>query len=184
MKQKRKRNKKWITWLILLLLAVGASAVCYFVWDAYFRDKTIDVQKTEEVESKKNEMKKPDEKDNNNEIVEETKEEKKVEQYDGDDPNGADSLSGVVTYAGVNGNNLIIRVNIDQYLSGGQCNLSIVRDGSTLYSSTASIVNNASTATCEGFDVPVFELGSGEVTVLINLTSGDRNGTIRGGASI
>lgn len=184
MTKKRKKNKKWVSWLVLFLLLVVASIMCYFVWDAYFRDKTTDAPETEEVETKKNEIKQSDEEEEDNKVVEEIKEEKKVEQYDGDDPNNANSLSGVVTYAGVNGGNLMIRVNIDQYLSSGQCKLSLIRNGTAIYNSTVSIVNSASTATCEGFDVPVSELGGGGVTILINIVSGERNGSIQGEVSI
>ena len=40
MAQRRKRSKKWISWLIILALLIGAGVVCYLVWDSYFRDKT------------------------------------------------------------------------------------------------------------------------------------------------
>ena len=39
----------------------------------------------------------------------------KYDEYAGEDPNEREDLTGVVTYAGVNGNNLMIRVNIDQH---------------------------------------------------------------------
>ena len=40
MVKRRKRSKKWISWLIILVLLIGAGVVCYMVWNSYFRDKT------------------------------------------------------------------------------------------------------------------------------------------------
>ena len=111
-------------------------------------------------------------------------EEKKVPQYDGENPNENNDLSGVVTYAGVNGSTLMIRVNIDQYLNSGVCELALKRGGATIYNSTANIVSSASTATCEGFDVPVNGLGGGNVEINIKLKAGDKGGVINGEVNI
>ena len=185
MTKKRRRNKKWISWLIWLILFVVGAVVCYLVWDSYFREKSTNTQNTEEVEeSKKENVEMPEKKEEEKQIVDDKKEEKKVEQYDGEDPNDAEALSGVVTYAGVNGEKLMIRVNIDQYLGGGQCKLELMKDGITVYNNMANIVGGASTATCEGFDVPVSEIGRGALEIVINVSSGDRSGIIRGEMSI
>ena len=105
---------------------------------------------------------------------------KKVEQYEGEDPNTQNDLSGVVTYAAVSNGILAIRANIDQYLEEGKCELILKRNDATIYSSIANIINSASTATCEGFDVPVEGLGGGKVDIIINLSAGERSGSIRG----
>lgn len=175
-KQKRKRSKKWVSWVILLVLLIGAGVVVYLVWDNYFNDKKDkDTQETVQI-SEKNE----EEKSGGGDVVEK----KKVEQYEGDDPNNAETLSGVVTYAGVNDGVLMVRVNIDQYLDSGECGLTLVRGGATIYNSIANIVGNVSTATCEGFDVPVGGLGGGETDININVKSGERSGVIHGKVSL
>ena len=151
----------------------------YLVWDSYFKDKDDEASEpeSEQVEGL-------DEGDDVEEGEVELVEKQKVEQYEGDDPNEAEVLSGVVTYAGVNGSNLMVRVNIDQYLDSGECELSIMRNGAALYSDVASVVGNVSTATCEGFDVPVSELGNGTIDIIINVQSGDKVGTISGEANL
>ena len=111
---------------------------------------------------------------------EETIEKKKVEQYEGEDPNSRNDLSGVVTYADKVDDDLMIRVNIDQYLESGKCELILKRDDVTIHSSIANIIDNASTATCEGFDIPASGLGGGKVDIIINLSAGERSGSIRG----
>ena len=180
MAKRRKRSKKWISWLIIVALLIGAGVVCYMVWDSYFRDKSepeaSETSGTTEVEEQKN--------NTEMDLASEEPEKKKVEQYDGDDPNNAQDLSGVVTYAGVNNGVLMIRVNIDQYLDSGKCELTLTRGGATIYSSIASIIGSASTSTCEGFDVAVGELGGGNVEIIIKLESNGRVGSIHGEASI
>lgn len=180
MAKRRKRNKKWISWLIILVLLIGAGVVCYMVWDSYFRDKS------EPETSETSDDIEGEEQENNTEIelTSEEPEKKKVEQYDGEDPNLADDLSGVVTYAGVNNGVLMIRVNIDQYLDSGKCELTLNRGGATIHSSIASIIGSASTSTCEGFDVAVGELGGGNVEINIKLESNGRVGSIHGEANI
>lgn len=179
MAKKHKKQKKWIFRLIVLVLFVTAAVVVYLVWDAYFKDK-----KSNEDSGQSNEQ---------TEIVEEVSEpvktgeiveKPKVVQYDGEDPNALEELSGVVTYAGVAGENLMVRVNIDQYLEEGECELVLMRNGTTVYNSTARIIGNVATATCEGFDVPISYLGSGAMEVMVNLNSDGKSGVIQGRADI
>ena len=109
------------------MLLVAAGAICYFVWDGYFREKPEEPQAsgTAVVEEDKQEEQ------GGSEEKEETPtiEKEEIPQYDGEDPNMAEELSGALTYVGVSGNNLLIRVNIDQYLSSGTCRLELNRGG-------------------------------------------------------
>ena len=81
-KKRTRKSRKWISRLFFLLLIVAACVLCYFVWDAYFRDKSPKgddlKQQDSSVETKtddKKEEDKPEQKD----------EKEKVPQYDGDD---------------------------------------------------------------------------------------------------
>lgn len=178
---KRKRNKKWISWMVVLLLLVMAITVSYLLLNNYFSDEKKDDHETELIDVERVEKTEigEDQNDDDNNI-----EKKKVEQYDGDDPNNSSELSGVVTYASVQNGKLMIRVNIDQYLADGKCELTLKRGGATIYSSIANIAVGASTATCEGFDVPVADLEGGKVDIVINLNADSRTGVIRGEANI
>lgn len=182
-KGRKRKSKKWINGIIFLVLIVAAGVMCYFVWDAYFRDKTekpgdggSEVQVAgDDKEDKKEEI----------EVKSDGSTEKpKVEQYDGDDPNTLTGLTGVLTYAGVSNGYLRLRVNIDQYLSSGTCILVLSRNGNQIYSDYTNIVDSASTSTCEGFDVLASELGTGGLQIKITLASGDKNGVITGEATI
>lgn len=178
MAQRRRRNKKWIGRMMFFILLVGACVICYLVWDNYLNKKEDDV-----IDLTVNEVEQKD--DNESEenvapIVMDEDNGKKVTQYEGNDPNTSDSLSGVITYAGAQNEKLIIRVNIDQFLENGKCVLRLKKNGVDVYEETTSIVSSASTATCEGFDVSTNEIEKGRMEIIIDVNSGDKAGLIRG----
>ena len=182
--KRRWRNKRKNIWIVVLVLLVIAAVVAFVIARGSQNDNGEEGEATDSASEE--EVKTSEEKKENQTVnqPEEIIEKKKVEQYEGEDPNIRNDLSGVVTYADLNGNNLAIRVNIDQYLEEGKCELILERNGARIYSSIAEIIDNASTATCEGFDVPVEGLGGGMVDIIINLSAGDRFGQIRGEANI
>ena len=178
---RRKRSKKWISWLIILALLIAAGVVCYFVWDNYFNDKKQDNDiKTETSEQIKEEKKSEEA------TINEGNEEdgQKVKQYEGENPNKASELSGVITYAGVVDGKVMIRVNIDQYLEEGRCTLNILNGSEVVYENTTNIMGSATTSTCEGFDLSASALSSGAYKVLIKIETNDKNGTIEGSLNI
>ena len=190
MARRRRRQRRLVTTIGFLFLILLAGLVCYLVWDSYFRDKTNEGEseesKTEQViedKTKKEEGSKeqPEEEDKTEEEVEDEKEQP---SYDGENPNQSSALTGVITRAENMGEQVVIRVNIDQYLGEGECRLNMKEDDEAIYSDTANIVGSAATATCEGFDVPVAEIGNGNFVIEITVNSGDKTGIISGEVSI
>lgn len=178
MAKKHKKNKKWLTVVMFLVLFIAAAVIVFLVWDSYFKDKKGGGQELETGEQVEIEDigENSDELDNG-EIIEKPK----TEQYDGENPNEMEVLTGAITFARVSGDNLLIRNNIDQYLESGTCELFLSKEGEIIYNNVANIAGNVSTSTCEGFDVPVSELGgSGAITIKINLDSGEKTGIIWG----
>ncbi len=176
-KRRTRKSRKWISRLFFLLLIVAACVLCYFVWDAYFRDKSPkgdDPKQQDSLVETKTDDKKEEDK------TEQKDEKEKVPQYDGDDPNTAPGLTGAITYVGVSNGYLRIRVNIDQYLASGSCNVVLTRGDAQVYSDYANIVSSASTSTCEGFDIPTTSLGSGSAQIKVTFSSGDRSGAASG----
>ncbi len=180
MARRRKRSKKWISRLIFLILLVAAIVVCYFVWDAYFREKEspkIKEPETQIVEQEKEEPK--EEAKTEEEVIKD-----EVVQYDGENPNQNEVLTGVITYLGVSGSDLMVRVNIDQYLTSGSCEINIVKGSNVLYTELVPVVGSVATATCEGFNVPVAQLEGGKLQVTINVSADEKTGTISGEVEI
>ena len=175
---RKRKSKKWISRLFFLLLLIAAVVMCYFVWDAYFKDKGPKQPKPAEQSQTTEEgpEEKPKEKE---EETEEPEEKPKVPQYDGDDPNTANELTGAITYVGVTNGYLRIRINVDQYVTGG-CNIILTRGGTQIYSDYANLITSASTSTCEGFDIPTSDLGTGITGIRITISSGVKTGAITG----
>ena len=176
MANKQRKTKKWIYWILLLILLIIVMVVTFLVWNTQFkRDETGKVieEKREEIEVVEENTAKVE----GNEEDDETGG-KKITQYEGSDPNKAEELSGVITYAGLVGDNLMIRTSIDQFLGEGECVLTISQNGTTVYNEAAAIVAEASTSSCQGFDVPVAAIGNGAAQININLSSGGKTGTL------
>ena len=105
-------------------------------------------------------------------------------KYEGEDPNTSATLTGSITSTEVVDGTLYIYVNIDQYLSGGTCSLTM-KSGSLSYTDTAKLFADVSTSSCDGFAVPVSELsGAKNWNISIDLVSGDKSGVITGETSI
>ena len=182
MAKKQKKNKKWLCLWLWLLLVVAVGVVCYLVWEKYFKVEPRGEEGAETIVIEGGEDTIKSGSDGEDEAVEDKKDD--VVQYDGEDPNENSSLTGVVTYAAVSGDNLMIRVNIDQYLNNGECMLLLSTAGNIIYSNVAKVVSSAATATCEGFNVPVSLLESGQYNIVVEIDSGGKSGTIKGEVKI
>ncbi|MBQ9017723.1 PLDc_N domain-containing protein [Candidatus Saccharibacteria bacterium] len=185
MATRRKRSKKWIWWVVFVVLLIVAGVIVYFVWDGYFRDKgekrnsgAADVTAVEDA-SKEQEKEVVVTTDGASEEAMEKKAATDAKMRDGGSEVVGD-LTGVITYAGVLNGELVIRMNIDQYLSAGECSLALRNGGMNVYSATAEIVDSASTSTCAGFNVPIGNLPGGETQIVVYINSGDKMGEITG----
>lgn len=95
------------------------------------------------------------------------------------------SLDGVINFKSVADDMLTIRATINQSISAGTCSLTLTRNtDKKQVLKSAEIVQNPSSATCKGFDVPVSELGSGKWDIVIEVTSGNKTGKINGEITI
>ncbi len=178
--QRRRNYRKYVWWgagLVLVLLVVG---IVIGMNSSNGADNPGDNSEVVEQKDESNQ----DEKTEQERKDEEVANQQKVKQYEGEDPNQAEELSGVVTYAGVSDDVLMIRTSIDQYLTEGSCNLTLVRGSDIIYGDTTNIVGDVSTASCEGFDVPVAVLGEGDIKILIVLNADGRVGSISGEVNI
>lgn len=104
-------------------------------------------------------------------------------QYEGSNINSSANLTGVISDKSVTGDMLILRTTINQFLSSGSCELTLA-NGTKTISRSSGIIQNPSSSSCEGFDIPVTELGSGTWNVEIKVTSGDRTGLLKDSVNI
>lgn len=78
-----------------------------------------------------------------------------------------DSVQMDITAANVNAESLQVRVLIQAVWSSGVCTLTLT-NGNSSVTKQASVQALASSATCQGFDVPMAELSSGTWTVRVS----------------
>ena len=110
---------------------------------------------------------------------------KTPQPYESSDKTENPSLDGVINFKSVVNDMLTIRVTINQSISSGTCSLTLTRttDKKQVLKS-AEIVQNPSSTTCKGFDVPISELGSGTWSIVIEIVDGDKTGNISGEVTI
>jgi len=105
-------------------------------------------------------------------------------QYDkanSDDSKSSSSpeLNAVINYKKVTNGALSLRVTIDKRLDTGSCELVATRQSDAKrVSKVADIVPNPSSSSCEGFDVPASELGTGTWSLKVTITSGELKSTL------
>ncbi|MBR2767267.1 hypothetical protein IKD67_04280 [Candidatus Saccharibacteria bacterium] len=180
---RRRNNRKWIIGGVILALLIVVGVGTAIIWNNEHQE-TEQNNETEKTEDKKKDDTERHDGETEEEYSERMAEQKRIKQYEGEDPNKAEELTGVITYAGINEGVLMIRVNVDQFLSEGNCALSLMRNGDVIYSVDAKIIAEVSTSTCDGFSVPISGLGSGATDIVIKLSAGGKTGTIRGEVDI
>jgi uncharacterized protein YpmS len=103
--------------------------------------------------------------------------------YEGEDTNNSISLTGVVNYKSVINDSLLLRTTINQILNSGTCDLTL-SNGQKTVTRSSSIVQNPSSSSCEGFDIPISELGSGTWSIEIKLTGEEKTGILTDSVSL
>lgn len=176
----RKNKKKLMITTLVVLALVVAGLLWYF---AFFTSRSADggkesVASTKETDTKSqgdnSDDKSSDTSTNTkNQSVSHEAEKDLPQLYEGENASSSSSLSGAITSKSVTEDTLIIRSTINQLVSG-TCTLTMTSGGKTV-TKTAEVIQNPSTSSCAGFDVPVSELGSGQWSIDIKVTSGDKS---------
>ncbi len=174
--RRRRTNRVWII-IALVVLALVVGGVTFFLLNHRPTTETDEAESVVEVDSAVDETtdeatSTTDEEDNFNEVP----------QYEGENPNHLDVLTGSLIHAEPDGSDLVIRVNIDQALNSGTCTLNMTADNGGVYTAEAVIfMSGAVTSSCEGFNVPLASLATSNSWIInIALSSGGKTGTIVG----
>lgn len=197
---RRHREHKLIWILVFLALIVTAAIILINLFKPIdFVDKPEDVNKSDDTTSEdiksekvkgttsvKNPSDKPEDDETETEATSSTASDGTPLTNEGGNPNSSATLTGAITYSDVSEGTLLIRTNIDQYLTSGTCDLKMVSTTipGVSYTATVGLVPSVSSSTCDGFDYPVAELRSGNYTITIDLKSGEKTGTLTGSVSL
>ena len=187
--QKKKQSKKRIIIISIAILALVGIATGIYLFFIKDNDTQQETAKTENDNQKNKERSASDsgtaeqsEIDSSEEAPVIREEEKEIAPpYEGDNPNSSSSLSGAITYSATSGDMLILRTTINQVVVSGNCTATLT-NGSKTVTKSSSIAQNPSSSTCEGFDIPLAELGSGNWNISIEARDNNNRSTILTGS--
>jgi hypothetical protein len=91
-------------------------------------------------------------------------------------PPQSEKLEVMITSKNVSGGKLVISAQISAILGSGECKLVLTNNGNTA-TKTSGIQAWPQSSTCQGFEVPTSELGSGKWQVNLTVQSGNRSGS-------
>lgn len=107
--------------------------------------------------------------------------ENKTPQFEGEDPNDLNELTGSIIYADIDAKNQALHsaVMINQYLhSNGQCVFNIKRDDAILRTASAVATADITTSVCGPFDISIAGLPPGNYQLEVIITGDDKRGVI------
>lgn len=181
----RRRNLRPVLFVAVPVLVIAGIVVAIFM-----NKKPAESPKNDQPETTKTEEKKEEkEEDKPEEKKEETPAEKKEEEpeiIDGKTPKNLDggtteaqnSLTGVINYADVIEDELVIRVSIDQYLEVGTCVLELAAPAvNDVFSLTDQIVPSAATSSCS-FNIATSLLTGGHYNIKVTVNSENKTGVM------
>ncbi len=108
----------------------------------------------------------------------------KVTQYEGEDPNELNSLTGSIAFKNVDHQTNVLRLaaSISQYLhDDGVCTVSLKRDNITVRTMTLPATPDVTTSVCGPFELSIADLPSGSYEIEIQITGDGKSGHINEG---
>lgn len=187
--RKQRRNKAPIFIIFFFILAIIATIIVLKIFkiidqkgkpSSNSESTEIVHQKTDQP-STNNENQPIHTEDGTREDAEAGRTPKTPEQYEGQDVNQLNKLTGTITYSEKSGDKYRIRVNINQFLKlPGTCKLTITSASTVVYTQTVSIISNPSSGSCEGFDIPLSGIPSGDLNIKIEVNANQKTGLIEG----
>lgn len=181
-----KKTRNIIIISALLVVLAGGSAFAYYQFNKtsndtpnYSSSDTTNKTPAKQTPSKDVNNTKTADKPSSDNTNSKTKETPQYSNQDGSASTSAPTSStSKVSFSAIqNGSNVRVNVTIHQLWSSGTCTLSITNK-STSTSKKAAIQTMPSYSTCQGFSIPVSELGAGVWKINLTVTNGSDNATL------
>lgn len=164
-----------ITIILGILIIVIVAVTACMVVKAFSSPDQPEDQPTEETESALvYDTDKAEEEEDDGLLPEDRKD---IVQYEGENPNKLDYLTGLITYTEVKDGVLVAMVSIDQYLGDGTCVANLKSNGNIVASSTQPIEADASTSHCAA-QIDLTGVSGGKYQLEVVISSGERSGTL------
>lgn len=184
----KQKNTPWYqrAWVITLFVILGIACVVALIIFVVKPDQT-DTQEdktSSSIINDKNPTTDPPIESNKTTNDEDGPE--KTIQYEAENPNRLNELSGFITSALQDGTNLYINAMIAQYLeTDTTCNLTLKgTNTNSTYTATVKALPDVTTSNCEEFVIPITNLAPDYYQITIDLSSAEKQGTITGGVQV
>lgn len=181
--RRKKSSVKVVIVLFVILGIIIAGIVAFLNKDKLtnvFTDKKSDnsTSQTGNSDANSNNDKKSDNESSNNTNNEPTREAEKsnISQYDGEDPNKSNVITGVINADANESGTLSVRVVIDQALSSGTCTIVVSHSSGATNTVSAPVEPGPSSSFC------IAEAGSapGNWKITATVSADNKTGTITG----
>lgn len=103
---------------------------------------------------------------------------KVIVQYEGENPNELDHLTGIITYAEIADNTLSSMVSIDQYLGSGTCTARLKSGEQIILTVEKDIEADASTSHCGPITMNLSGIGGGRYSLEVEISGGGKTGIV------
>ncbi len=179
---KKQSNLGLFAALLIAVLVIGGVSYYFLIYKPADNNTISQTNDSSEVNTEKKAAPKPEKNNSNKSNSDHESEKNIIPQYSSDDANSSPSLTGAINFKSVVDGNLMIRTTIDQMVSG-TCQLKLT-SGQKVVTKESAIVQNPSSSTCEGFNVPTNELGSGNWQIEIHTSGDGKTGTLKDSVTI
>ena len=184
-KKTNKNKHHFLLFFFLILIIVATVVICLAIFKPLNLGKTNNPETSESTNTTKTEQK-PDDKKEAEKTEEEKSEEIKSEteknnsQYEGNDPNTYEGLTGIVSYFDFSEGNIRVIAHFDQFVSG-TCSFSLTSPSGKTIAGSDSLVAEQSSSACE-FITPSTEHGTWKVS--ITAAADNKRGLVAGEANL
>lgn len=201
MEIKKHDNKKKIIIAVIIVVIVAAVAVSAWFFtrpdkdsgDKSNTDTTQEKDNDDQAKDEENNDSNADSSDNQSDQVGEQSSDQDADndptnggktppRYEGGSVQDSETLTGDINGISVAGDNLSIRVTINQYISDpdGRCDLTLTSPTGATYDYWSELVQNPQSTSCYGWDIPLSDFGgsvSGHWSAKIVVNGDGRTGT-------
>lgn len=167
--------------IFFIALLVGAAVVIFLLIQSS-KNPVLKAPEDKPAQSEQKSNSSPKEDSSSTVQEKEKREEEKpnVDQYSGEDPNNFDQLTGIINYAGVYEGQFLVRVSIDQSVSG-TCDFTLTSPTNKTITGTSSTTAGPSSTFCS-YSIDPSE--SGTWNIVVKVKASDKTGTISGEGEI
>lgn len=175
MQIKQKKSSKKIIILTILLAVIIFAGICFvYIYTKNNKDSN-GVPNNSEQDLKKT-ASELDKNPNQQNAANDQKQNTVNDNIDKPTNSVSENISVTLSASNKNGDVYQIRYLIQQAINEGTCTLVLTKDSDTV-TKTASVQFLSSYSTCQGFNIPTSELGSGKWQAILTVKSGNSTGS-------